>query len=379
MSNDVKVVGSGTYLPGDPIPFDDIEKVLGSLPKAPKRIRRWMEEMEPVMKEMLDIEYYHYAFDPKTRTYVDDNIKMATKASLRAIEAAGLKPNDIDLICYGGADQNKMPTTSVFIQEQLGIENCSEFSIHANCTSAYKSLFIATEMLRSGNYETALVVSSQISSGLFMGEYYNQEILTREDVFLRWFLCDGAGALVLTSKDVKGSYVSVENNYMESIGGKREPLMYNRRPAHPINPVREYEEGLHHIRQTFKNLLGSETFRDDRLQDRSIIFSGFKRMVEKFQIDLSKLRYLQINLPNKNAVEAILDEIEEINIDRSTLYTKLDKLGYCGPPMVFICIDQILKEEPLEHGDLILSFVTEVSKFMQAGFTFKAIKNNGAK
>ena len=46
-------------------------------------------------------------------------------------------------------------------------------------------------------------------------------------------------------------------------------------------------------------------------------------------------------------------------------------MGYAGPPMVFICLDKILKEEKLEQGDLIISFVTEVSKFMQAGFTLE--------
>jgi len=35
---------------------------------------------------------------------------------------------------------------------------------------------------------------------------------------------------------------------------------------------------------------------------------------------------------------------------------------------VFICLDRILREEKLEDGDLIVSFVTEVSKFMQAGY-----------
>ena len=43
-------------------------------------------------------------------------------------------------------------------------------------------------------------------------------------------------------------------------------------------------------------------------------------------------------------------------------------MGYPGPPMAFICLDQIMRHEPLAKGDLVLSFVTEVSKFMQAGY-----------
>lgn len=162
MEREVKIIGSGSYLPGEPIPFNKIEDVIGDIPNAPKRIRKWVAEMKPIMEQMLDVKYYHYAIDPETKDFVDDHVSMATKASLKALEAAGMKPDDIELICYGSSYQSQMPTTSVYIQEKLGIENCAEYSVHANCTSAYKALFIAAEMIKSGKYETALVVSSQV-------------------------------------------------------------------------------------------------------------------------------------------------------------------------------------------------------------------------
>jgi 3-oxoacyl-[acyl-carrier-protein] synthase III len=46
-------------------------------------------------------------------------------------------------------------------------------------------------------------------------------------------------------------------------------------------------------------------------------------------------------------------------------------MGYIGPPMAIVSIDRMLREEQFNRGDLILSFVTEVSKFMQAGFLLK--------
>ena len=42
--------------------------------------------------------------------------------------------------------------------------------------------------------------------------------------------------------------------------------------------------------------------------------------------------------------------------------------------MAFICLDQILRDETLAPGDLVLSFVTEVSKFMQAGYVMRMIE-----
>ena len=63
-----------------------------------------------------------------------------------------------------------------------------------------------------------------------------------------------------------------------------------------------------------------------------------------------------------------MDECSELGISRDALYSKMADMGYLGPPMAFLCLDRILREETLENGDTILSFVTEVSKFMQAGY-----------
>ena len=89
------------------------------------------------MKEILDIEYYHYALDPETREFIDDNITMSVKASKNALKIANIKAEDIELITYGSAHMDQMPTATARIQEQLGIEKCSEIGVHANCTSAY--------------------------------------------------------------------------------------------------------------------------------------------------------------------------------------------------------------------------------------------------
>lgn len=195
MSRPCYVAGTGTYLPGEPVPFDRIETVLGELTLAPRRIRNWIERTTPVMKELLDVEVFHYAWDPVSQSFSDDNVTMAVKAARIALDDAGMAPGDIDLICYGSAHMDQMPTPSVRIQEQLGIATCDEFSIHVNCTSAYKALYLAHALVSSGRNRNALVVSSNIASSELRAGYYNQEKVDRESLFLRWFLCDGAGAM----------------------------------------------------------------------------------------------------------------------------------------------------------------------------------------
>lgn len=367
LENHIKLIGTGSYLPGKPITIHEVDNYLGELTEAPQKIQKWLQRMKSLMNEMLEVDHYHFAIDPKTREFTEDNITMSVKAANSALNEAGLKATDIDLIVYGSAHQDQMPTASVRIQEALGIEQCGEMSIHANCTSAYKSLLVASDFLKTGRYKNALVISSSMSSSELRAEYYNQPIVKKEELFLRYFLSDGAGALVLQATDKKEKGLFIEDTYMESIGGKKPSAMMNKRPAYYMNPKEEFDLGYHHLAQMFNDQLKTH-FHDD---DGSVFLKGLKRMLKKYPIDLNKLKFFQVNFPSKHISELIMDECNELGIDRNTLYTKMSSMGYAGPPMAFISIDKILKEEKLTNGDIILSFVTEVSKFMQAGYVLR--------
>ena len=363
----VKLTGAGSFLPGKPITINEVDHYLGELTQAPKKIQKWLHRMKDLMNEMLEVEHYYFAIDPDTREFTEDNISMSVKAANSALKKSGIKATDIDLIVYGSAHQDQMPTASVRIQEELGIEQCGEMSIHANCTSAYKALLVASDFIKSGRYKNALVISSGMSSSELRAEYYNQPIVKKEELFLRYFLSDGAGALVLQASDEKKDGLFVEETYMESVGGKKPPAMLNKRPAYWMNPKEEFELGYHHLAQMFNDQLRTH-FHD---ADGSVFLKGLKRMLDKYQIDLNELKYFQVNFPSKHISELIMDECDELGINRNTLYTKMSAMGYAGPPMAFISIDKILNEEKLRQGDIILSFVTEVSKFMQAGYILR--------
>jgi len=347
--------------------MEKIDLYLGEITDAPQRVKRWLERIRPLMMEMLDIKYYHFAIDPITRQFTEDNITMSVKAAKQALSDAKMEASDIDLILYGSAHQDQMPTASVRIQEELGIEQCGEISIHANCTSAYKALLLGYDLLKNGRYHNALVISSSMSSSELIAEYYNQSLVTKEELFLRYFLSDGAAALVLKSEDQQSNGLFLDHVYMESIGGKKPSAMGNKRPAYWMNPRDEFEKGYHHLAQMFQVEL-STNFHDP---DGSVFLKGLRRMITKYGIDMSLLRFFQVNFPSKHITELIMDECESLGISRDSLYSKMSSMGYIGPPMALLCIDKIKKEEKLNPGDMLLSFVTEVSKFMQAGYVIR--------
>ena len=154
---------------------------------------------------------------------------------------------------------------------------------------------------------------------------------------------------------------------MESIGGKKPSAMFTQWPAYYLNPKEVYEKGYHHLKQMFQKEL-QEHFTGE---EGTVFYNGLNRMIAQCQPDLTKLRYFQINMPTKHVVDLIMEECENLGIRKEQIYSPISKMGYAGPPAAFMALDRIIKEESLAPGDLILSFVTEVSKFMQAGYAMR--------
>jgi 3-oxoacyl-[acyl-carrier-protein] synthase III len=358
---DVFVGGIGSFSPGDPVPFDRIEDVLGRITRAPERIMRRIERMRSLMKDMLGIEYSHYALDPATGEQTETNTTMATKAAEKALARAGLEAQDVQLIVHAGILYDYLcPPTSVLVQEALRIPYCAEMAIHSNCTAIYKAIQVASDLVAAGRYDNALVVTSQLSSPFLRADYFNQSVITEEQVILRWFLSDGAGAVVLQSKRPGNPALQVVDTYLESVGMDIPPSMRMNVGAVHSNPVEIYETGSHHLTQDLKTVaklapeLGAK---------------GFATMLRKWERDVSRVKCFFLNIPTKHLMDAGADAARKIMGNKELpFYTKLATRGYPGAPAIIIGLDGYLSETELQPGDQLLTFVTESSKWMHAGF-----------
>ena len=361
-SRDVYVAGIGSFSPGEPIPFDKIEDVLGPITDAPKRVQRRIKRLRPLMKEMLGIEYSHYVIDPETREPTETNTSMSVKSAEKALEQAKMKAGDIDLLVYAGILYDYLcPPNSVLVQDALNISYCAEMSIHSNCTSTYKALQVGSDLIANGRYDTALIVSSQISSTFLMAEYYNQKAITEEQAILRWFLSDGAGALVLSSKKPDRSCLKIVDTYLESVGVGIEPSMRMMVGSINSRPLDVYEKGLHHLIQDFQvvSKLAPDLFR-----------KGLKSMFKNTKLDTDTVKCFFANIPTKHLMDMAVNKLRYKDFKNPDLpfYTSLATKGYQGPPAIVIGLDDYMNEDELQIGDRIASFVTESSKWMHAGF-----------
>jgi 3-oxoacyl-[acyl-carrier-protein] synthase-3 len=117
---------------------------------------------------------------------------LATEAAKNALDAAGLKPADIDLIVLATATPDQtFPSSATKVQATLGIPDCVAFDVHAVCTGFLYALTVADSMLRSGTARKALVIGAETFSRL----------LDWEDRATCVLFGDGAGAVVLSTEE----------------------------------------------------------------------------------------------------------------------------------------------------------------------------------
>ncbi len=120
---------------------------------------------------------------------------LALVASRRALEAAGVAAGDLSLIIVATTTPDMVfPSTACILQAKLGAKNCPAFDLQAVCSGFVYALATADQFMRSGQYQTILVVGAEVYS----------RILDWEDRTTCVLFGDGAGAVVLQRSDTPG-------------------------------------------------------------------------------------------------------------------------------------------------------------------------------
>jgi 3-oxoacyl-[acyl-carrier-protein] synthase III len=176
-----RVIGTGSYLPPDRI----TNQVL-----AERLAATGVETSDEWIVARTGIRARHFAAADVSTS------DLAKFASERAIEAAGIDPQAIDLIIVATSTPDYVfPSTACLLQNKLGIRNNGvAFDVQAVCSGFVYALEIADNFIRSGAYRTALVVGAETFS----------RILDFNDRTTCVLFGDGAGAVVLTASQEPG-------------------------------------------------------------------------------------------------------------------------------------------------------------------------------
>ncbi|MGE8396482.1 MAG: beta-ketoacyl-ACP synthase III [Comamonas sp.] len=180
MTRYARITGTGSFLP---------ERRLTNHDLAAQLAEHGVETSHEWIVERTGIEARHFA---DAQTFSSD---LALQASLKAIEAAGVTPQDIDLIIVATSTPDMVfPSTACILQNKLGANGCPAFDVQAVCSGFVYALTVADSMIRSGAAQRALVVGAEVFSRL----------LNFDDRTTCVLFGDGAGAVVLEASDEPG-------------------------------------------------------------------------------------------------------------------------------------------------------------------------------
>ena len=184
-----KIIGTGSYLPEQILTNSDLEKIVDTTDE-------WISSRTGIKKR-------HLARENET------TCDLAEKASKVAIEIAGKKEDDIDLIIVATTTPDVIfPSTACLLQQRLNIHGCPAFDLQAVCTGFVYALHVADLFIKSGNTKCALVVGAETMSRIIDWNDRNTCVL----------FGDGAGAVILEKSSTPGilsTHIHADGAYQE--------------------------------------------------------------------------------------------------------------------------------------------------------------------
>jgi len=184
-----RISGTGSYLPERVMTNFDLEKMVDTSDQ-------WITERTGIRKRHIVAEH-------------ENTCDLCEQAARRALAAADLEPQQIDLIIVATTTPDRtFPSTACLLQQRLGIHGPAAFDIQAVCTGFVYALGIADKFIRSGSVKRALVVGADSLS----------RIIDWTDRTTCVLFGDGAGAVVLEASDEPGilsTHLHADGKYNE--------------------------------------------------------------------------------------------------------------------------------------------------------------------
>ena len=179
-----RITGTGSYLP--PRRVTNAELVA-------RLAQQGIESSDHWIRERTGIRARHFA---EQGVYASD---LGVEAARNALSAAGVRPDEIDLIIVATSTPDMVfPSTATILQHKLGVAGCPAFDVQAVCSGFVYALVVADAMIRTGTASKALVIGAEVFSRL----------LDFNDRTTCVLFGDGAGAVVLQASSSPGILAS---------------------------------------------------------------------------------------------------------------------------------------------------------------------------
>ncbi|MBH9536893.1 beta-ketoacyl-ACP synthase III [Novosphingopyxis sp. YJ-S2-01] len=259
---------------------------------------------------------------------------LGADAARKALEAAGIEANDIDLIVLATATpDNTFPASATKIQKLLGIRGCAAFDVAAVCSGFLYALSVAESMIRAGSASKALVIGSETFS----------RILDWEDRGTCVLFGDGAGAVVLAAEESERGVLATR---LHADGEHGEMLYVDGGPSTTGTVGKLRMKGREVFRHAVVNLAEVMT-----------------ETLEAAGVGADRVDWVVPHQANARIIDAT---VRKLGLPAEKVVVTVDQHANTSAASVPLALDVAVRDGRIQRGDLI------VLEAMGGGFTWGA-------
>jgi len=313
MGRYARIIGTGSYVPEKVLTNADLSQMLG-------------EDIHEFVSHVLGIYERHVCAE------AESTADLATEAALKALAAAGAKPEDLDLILLAtDTPEYISPATSVVVQHRLGAKRAGTFDINCACAGFVTALDAASKyIIADPSYRSVLVIGAYA-----MSKYIDWTEKKTSTIF-----ADGAGAVVVqASEEGPGFWASklyADGQYHNHLGimagGTFMPITDDVLREGRYNKVRFIQKYPPEI-----NIEGWPVIIRDVLSKAQLTLD-----------DVSLFLFTQVNL------SAIQEVMQRLELPMSRTHTIMHKWGYTGSACIAMALDDAVRLGKIRPGDILV-------------------------
>lgn len=255
---------------------------------------------------------------------------LGTKAAIKALEDANLKPEDIDLIIVATATPDHVfPSTACIIQDKIGASKAAAFDLSAGCSGFIYAVATGANFIKAGAYEKVLIIGSEVLSKIVNWEDRNTCVL----------FGDGAGACVLERCEEGYGILSYE---LGSDGSGGDLLIVPSSGSRMPTSEETVRENLHTIQME-----GKEVFKFAvRIMEKSSM-----NVLDKANLQVEDLDFF---IPHQANMRIIDSALKKLKLSKDKACINLSKYGNSSAASIPVALDEAMKEGRIKKGDNVL-------------------------
>ncbi|GGF09360.1 3-oxoacyl-ACP synthase III family protein [Hymenobacter cavernae] len=311
-----EIAGVGHYVPDRVIRNADIEQLM-------ETSDAWIQERTGIQERRWFTEG------------VDTTANMGAKAAQRALDAAGLTPDDVQLIVFATLSPDYVfPGSGVLMQRELGMKNTTPaFDVRNQCSGFIYSLSMADQFIKTGMYDTVLVVGSEIhSSGLDKSPRGRAVSV---------IFGDGAGAVVLRPSTREGH--GILSTHLHAQGEHAEELIVKEPGSNREDRV---HVAINNEPDMYPYMNGQNVFKHAVVRFPQVIKEALDQNGYQPQ-DIDMLIPHQANLRISQYVQ------QKLGLTDDKVFSNVQRYGNTTAASIPIALSEAVQEGRVKRGDLV--------------------------